>query len=139
MKNGRIRTYPIKSLTIFLTICFVVSVGMIVLFAMPFMNKELWVIRILIWVFCGLFAGASGIVLCNQLFFYIEVKDSQFIKHSFFLKKKVLFTDIDRIKNKDGFYEVYSKGKRFTSFAANTNEAQEIIVFLERNHVKIDW
>ena len=139
MKNGKIRTYPIKSLTIFLTICFVVSVGMLVLFSLPFMQSEMWVIKILIWVFCGIFALASGIVLCNQLFFYIEVTSEYFAKHIFFIKKKIKLKDIQKVKNTDGFYEVMQNNKRFASFASNTKESQEIIVFLERNGVKIDW
>lgn len=139
MKQGKLRTYPIKSLTIFLAICFVVSTTMIVLFALPFMKNEQWVIRILIWVFCGIFAVASLIVLCNQLFFYIEVKDSYFIKHIFFFKKKISIKDITKIKNKDGFYDVMKNGVRFASFASNTQQAQQIIVFLERNGVKVEW
>ena len=139
MKNGRIRTYPIKSLTIFLTVCFLTSVGMIVLFSLPFMQNELWVIRILVWVFCGIFAGASLIVLIYQLFFYIEVKDEYFIKHFLFGWKKIKLKDIDKLTNKEGFYTVIVKGKREASFATNTKEATQIIVFLERNGVKIDW
>ena len=123
MKNGKIRTYPIKSLTIFLFICFVVSVGMIVLFALPFMKNELWVIKILVWVFCGMFAIASLIVLCNQLFFYIEVNSEYFVKHIFFLKKKIKLTEIKRIKNNDGFYEVYQNNHKFAVFASNTKES----------------
>ena len=139
MKNGRIRTYPIKSLTIFLAICFVVSVGMIVLFLMPFMQNEILIIRILVWVFCGLFAIASLIVLCNQLFFFVEVNSEYFIKHIFFIKKKIKLKDIRRIKNNDGFYEVYQENRKVAVFASNTKESQEIIVFLERNGVKVDW
>lgn len=139
MKNGKIRTYPIKSLTIFLSICFVVSVGMIVLFSLPFMAKEQWIIRILIWVFCSIFALASGIVLFNQLFYYVEVKEDVFIKHEFLIKKKVKFQNIQRIKNVDGFYEIYVNNRRFASFTANTFEAQQMIVYMEKNKVKIDW
>ena len=139
MKNGRIRTYPIKSLTIFLIVCFVVSVGMIVLFAMPFMQNELWVIKILVWVFCGLFAVASGIVLVNQTMFYISVDSEYFCKYIFLFKKKIKLKDIQRIKNQEGFYVVYHENKKFATFASNTKESQEIIVFLERNGVRVDW
>ena len=139
MKNGRIRTYPIKSLTIFLAITFVVSTGMVVLFSLPFMKNELWVIRILVWVFCGIFAVASLIVLIYQLFFYVEVRNDCFIKHFLFGKKKITLSRIDRVANNDGFYIIYKDGKKFASFVGNTKEGQEIIVFLERMHVKIDW
>ena len=139
MKQGKLRTYPIKSLTIFVAICFVVSTAMIVLFAMPFMNGELWVIRILVWVMCGIFAIASFIILIYQLFFFIEVKNGCFYKFFPFGYKKVELKKIDKILNKDGFYTIIVNGKRFTSFASNTKESQAIIVFLERSGVKIDW
>ena len=139
MKNGRIRTYPIKPLVIFLSICFVVSTAMVVVFAMPFMKNELWVIRILVWVFCGIFSIASLIVLVYQLFFYVEVRDNYFIKHFLFGKKKIALSNIDRVTNNDGLYIIYSNNKREASFAGNTKEGQEIIVFLERMHVRIDW
>ncbi len=139
MKNGRIRTYPIKSLTIFLAICFVASTAMVVLFSLPFMQKEIWVIKILVWVFCGIFAVASLIVLIYQLFFYVEVREGVFIKHFLFGKKSIPFNKIDKVLNNDGFYIIYSNGKKEASFVGNTKEGQEIIVFLERMHVKIEW
>ena len=80
--NNRIRTYPIKSLVIFLSICFVVSTGMLVLFSLPFMESEMWVIKILVWVLCSIFSLASLIVLIQQLFFWIEVRDDVFIQHN---------------------------------------------------------
>ena len=139
MKNGKLRTYPIKSLTIFVAICFVVSVAMIVLFAMPFMNNELWVIRILVWVMCGIFSIASFIILIYQLCFFIEVKDGYFYKYFLLGRKKVKLKEIDKILNKEGFYTIIVDGKKFASFASNTSESQMIIVFLERSGVKIDW
>ena len=36
-------------------------------------------------------------------------------------------------------YEIYVKGKRVASFAGNTTEGQQIIVFLEKKGVKIEW
>ena len=139
IKQGKLRTYPIKSLTIFVAVCFVVSVAMIVLFAMPFMNNELWVIRILVWVVCGIFTIASFIMLIYELFFFIEVKDGYFYKYFLLGRKKVKLKDIDRILNKEGFYTIIVKGRKFASFASNTKESQMIIVFLERAGVKIDW
>ncbi len=139
IKQGKLRTYPIKSLTIFVAICFVISVAMIVLFALPFMANELWVVRILVWVMCGIFAVASGIILIYQLFFYIEIKNGCFYKHFPFGYKKIELKKIEKILNKDGFYTILYKGKKFASFASNTSESQQIIVYLERSGVKIDW
>ena len=139
MKNGKIRTYPIKSLTIFLAIAFVVSTAMVVVFALPFMNSEMWVIRILVWVFCGIFAIASLIVLVYQLFFYVEIKNECFYKHFLFGYKKIPIKEIERIRNIDGFYYIYVNNRKIAYFAANTKESQEMIVYLEKAHVKIDW
>lgn len=136
-KPKRLRTYPIKSLTIFVAICFVVSLTMVILFA--FLNKEEWVIRILIFIFCGLFTVASAIILIYQLFFYVSVDEENFYRHVMFGKHTIPLKKIERIINRDGFYEVVVKGKRITSFSTNTKEGQQIIVFLERKGVKIDW
>lgn len=136
-KPRRLRTYPIKSLTIFVAICFVVSLAMVILFA--FLNKEEWVIRILIFIFCGLFTVASAIILIYQLFFYVSVDEENFYRHVMFGKHTIPLKKIERIINRDGFYEVVVKGRKITSFSTNTKEGQQIIVFLERKGVKIDW
>lgn len=136
-KPRRLRTYPIKSLTIFVAICFVVSLAMVILFA--FLNKEEWVIRILIFIFCGLFTVASAIILIYQLFFYVSVDEDNFYRHVMFGKHTIPLNKIERIINRDGFYEVIVKGRKITSFSTNTKEGQQIIVFLERKGVKIDW
>ena len=137
MEENRIRTYPIKSLVIFLAVCFLVSVGMIVL--MVFLTDEMWVIRIMTWVVCGIFTLASGTVLIYQLFFYVEVKDDYFIKHVFLGSQRVPLKKIDKLVNNNGFYEIVVKGRKICSFVTNTKESQQIIVYLEKRGVKIDW
>lgn len=136
-KSKRLRTYPIKSLTIFMAICFVVSLAMIILFA--FLKNEDWIIRILIFVFCGIFTIASGIILCQQLFFYVSVDDENFYVHFLFGFHKIPLRKIEKVSNIDGFYCVFADGKKMVNFAANTRESQQIIVFLERKKIKIDW
>ena len=136
-KKNRIRTYPIKPLVIFLAICFVVSLTMDILFI--FLTKEEWVIRILIWIFCTLFAVASAIVLVYQLMFYVAVDEDYFYKYVFLTPHKIPLSKIDKIVNRDGFYEIYVNGRKTSSFVGNTNEGQQMIVFLERKGVKIDW
>ena len=139
MKNKPIRTYPIKPLTIFLAICFVVSAGLLTLFCLPFMWNELLVIRILIYFFCGVFTIASLIVLIYQIFFYVSIEDELFVRHYLFGKSSVKISNIDEILNRDGFYIVVVKGKRFATFATNTKEASQIVVYLEKYHVNINW
>ena len=120
-----------------MAICFVVSLAMIILFA--FLKNEDWIIRILIFVFCGIFTIASGIILCQQLFFYVSVDDENFYVHFLFGFHKIPLRKIEKVSNIDGFYCVFADGKKMVNFAANTRESQQIIVFLERKKIKIDW
>ena len=136
-KKDILRTYPIKSLTIFLAISFVVSLAMVILFI--FLKDELWVIRILVFICCGLFVFASGFMLVNQLCFYIAVDEENLIKHFIFGKHLIPLRKIEKITNKEGFYTVFVQGKKICSFATNTKEGTEIIVFLEKKGVKIEW
>lgn len=132
-----VRTYPIKGLVIFLSIAFVMSLGMIIL--MAFLSDENIVIRFLVWILCGLFVFASAFMLVQQLLFYVEVDDEYFIKHIMFTRIKVPFKRIEKLVNHDGFYDIYVDGKKFSSIAANTKESQQMIVIMEQKGVKIDW
>ena len=110
---------------------------MIILFA--FLTKEEMLIRVLIFIFCGLFAVASGIILVYQLFFFVAVDENFFYRYYLFGFFKVEIGKIERVLNQDGFYHVVVKGKKVGTFAGNTKEGQQLIVFLERKGVKIDW
>ena len=136
-KKNRIRTYPIKSLTIFLSICFVVSLAMVILFI--FLKNEEWVIRILVFIFCSLFAVASAIVLVQQTMFYVAVDDEYFYKYVMLTPNKIPLSKIQKIANRDGFYDIYVNNKKIASFVGNTKEGEQIIIFLERKGIKIDW
>ena len=132
-----IRTYPIRNLVIFMAIAFLISVGMIIL--MIFLQDEMMVIRVLVWILCGIFTIASGIILIQQLCFYIEVDDEYFIKHVMFTKEKIAFKRIEKLVNHDGFYDIYVDKKKISSIPTNTKESQQIIVIMEKKGVKIDW
>ena len=136
-RNTLVRTYPIKGLVIFMAVAFLMSVGMIIF--MAFMKDENIVIRILTWILCSAFALASGFMLCQQLLFYVELDDEYFIKHAFFSKYKIAYKRIDKLVNKDGFYDIYVDGKKISSIATNTKESQQIVLIMEKKGVKIDW
>ena len=136
-QENRIRTYPIRNLVIFLSISFIVSLTMVILFI--FLKDELWVIRILIWIFCGLFTIASSIVLIYQLFFYVEVRDDKFIKHVLFGQYSISLRKIDYVRNQDGFYTLIVRDRPWATFSSNTTEGQQIIIYLEKRGVKINW
>lgn len=137
MKKNRLRTYPIKSLTIFLAITFVVSLAMVIIFI--FLHDELMVIRVLVWILCGLFTVASFIVLMHQLFFYVAVDEEYFYRYYLFGHEKYALTKINKIINNEGFYDVYVKDQRVATFASDTRESQQIIMFLEQHKVSVDW
>jgi hypothetical protein len=67
------------------------------------------------------------------------VDDDSFYRYVLFGRYKIPYSKIEKIVNKDGFYYVMVKGKKITSFSTNTKESQQIILFLERKGVKIDW
>ena len=120
-----------------MAVCFIVSLAMVILFA--FLKSEEWIIRILIFVFCGLFTIASAIILIQQLFFYVSVDEENFYVHFIFGHHKIPLNKIEKVSNINGFYSIFVKGKKMASFAADTKEAQMIIVFLEKKKVKIEW
>lgn len=136
-RNSLVRTYPIKGLVVFLSVAFFMSAGMIIL--MAFLKDENIVIRILVWILCSAFVLASGVMLAQQLLFYVELDEEYFIKHAFFSKFKIAYKRIDKLVNKDGFYDIYVDGKKISSIATNTKEAQQIILIMEKKGVKIDW
>ena len=137
MSKEVLRTYPIKSFTIFLAIVFFVSAAVLVTFII--LQNEPLVIRILVYIFCSLFVFASGFMLCNQLFFCVGVTEDSLIRHVMFGKYIIPFKKISRIKSQDGFYVAYVGDQKVCSFPTNTKEAAEIIVYLEKKSVKIDW
>ena len=120
-----------------MAICFFVSLGAIIGFI--FYKDEWILIRVLIWIFCSIFLVASGIILVQQLTCYIEVTDEYLIKHFLLAKTKIPFKKINRIINQNGFYDIYVDNKKIAYFSADTKEAQEIILFLEKKQVRIDW
>ena len=78
-------------------------------------------------------------MLINQLLFYVGVDEENFYKHAFFTKHTIPLKKIEKVTNVDGFYNVYVQGKKICYFATNTKEGAEIIVFLEKKGVKIEW
>lgn len=133
----RIRTYPIKGLLIFLIITFVVSLAAVIYFIIA--QDDVFVVRLLVWIFCGAFTIISLIVMCDQIFNYIEVRDEKFISHKFLSKKIVDINNIQRIRNEDNVFNVYVDNQKITSFYSYSKEAQEILVYLDKMHVQIDW
>ena len=136
-KYNPLRTYPIKKLCICVAIIVAVSLGLCVGFI--FMPDELIVVRVIVWIMCGLFTLLGLILLFDQLFNYVEVKNDVFIKHMFLTKHVIPFNKIKSVKNEDGFYVVYVGNKKVCTFAGDTKEAHAIVSYMDKNHVKVGW
>ena len=132
-----LRTRPIKKLCICVACIVAVSLGLCIGFI--FMPNEQIVIRVIVWIMCGLFTVLGTVLLIDQLFNYVEVKDQVFIKHMFLTKHVIPFEKIKSVKSEDGFYVVYIGKKKVCTFAGDTKEANAIVSYMDKNHVKIDW
>ena len=130
------RTYPSKGLVIALTCVIVISIGMVVLFAL--INENIG-FKIFMFVMFTIFIVGSLIVLLDQLTHYVEVEGEAFIKHLLLLKKRINIEDIEKINFKNGFFDVYVKGKKFAYFSSDTEEGKQIIKYLDSKRVKINW
>ena len=106
----RIRTYPIKGLMIFLSIVFIVSLAAVIFFI--FSKDDVFIVRLLVWIFCGAFTILSAIVMIYQLSTYTEIKDDNFISHSFLSKKVIKIEDIQKIRNIDGEFHIYVDNRK---------------------------
>lgn len=134
---NKIRTYPVKGLTIFMGVVFLGSLAMIIL--MAFLFDELLVIRILVWVVCGLFVILSSIILSIQLFHYFVIDGDFLIKKGLFISKRIRIKKISRIRVKDDTYFIYDEDNLFGEIPTFIGGAQEVILYLEKSGVKIDW
>ena len=132
-----IRTYPIKGLMIFLIITFVVSSAAVIYFALS--KDDVFVVRLLVWIFCGAFSLISLFMIFQQLSCFVEVKEDYFIQHSFLTRKKILISDIERIRHKEENFFIYKNNQIFAQFPSYSKQAQQIAVYLDKKHVKIDW
>lgn len=137
MRENHIRTYPIKGLMIFLTIAFTLSLGAVIYFIIA--QDDPMVVRVLVWIFCGVFSIVSLVVIMSQLFDYVEVKDNRFISHFFFKKRIIEIGEIDKVRNIDGVFHVYHNNQKVAQFYTESKQAQQIIVYLDQRHVKIEW
>ena len=132
---SKIRTKPVRGLIIFALIASLVSIGAIVLFAIDRSNLF---ISILVFIFGGLFAMGGLLIVFDQLFHYVELKEDLLINHVFFIKKVLEINKINRITLKQGMYEVYTKKARFCTIPSRLNGADKIIIGLSRRGVNVE-
>lgn len=138
-ESNIIRTYPIKGLIIFLTIVIVLSAGFSVI--NYFLLKDSLALQIVIWIMCGIFFVLSLIVLLKEAIVYISVDETRkaLVIHDFLVNKKIPFSEIGCIENKDGFYIFYKGKKELYRVGVDRPGAGGVMVALEKNGTKIKW
>jgi hypothetical protein len=134
MKKKKLRTYPIKGLLIFLAVDIVVSLAVLGYFIY---DRSVIIIAILVYIFAGLFSVIGIVVLLDQLFHYVEVKNNCLINRILFLKKVLPFEKIKKIVLVDEMYIIYSKKKRFCVMPSHIKGSNEIILYLESHGVSL--
>lgn len=135
MKKRRIKTSISKGPLIFSLIGFVLSVGVILIFLFTDQPKAIAAVAI---VFCAIFAILALIIICDQLFDYVEVKDGYLYSHILFIVKKIRLEKIKEIELKNNVYYFYKKNHlKFTSLNAYDPLAGEIVYEVEKGGAKI--
>jgi len=132
----KLRTKPVKGICIFALIVLVVCLSLLIFFAVDF-NNENTVISIVSFVFCGIFILISLFTLINQLFCYVEFKDSKLVKHTLWFSKTLKIERITKITLEEGIYKIFDDNKIFYQMPSGIRGSNEIILALEQNGVSI--
>ncbi|MFA7032504.1 MAG: hypothetical protein WC201_02975 [Bacilli bacterium] len=134
MSEKKLRTQPIKGLIIFLIID--ITISMIALGYFIYDVSNLF-ISILVYIFGGMFFIIGVVVLLDQLFHYVEVKNDSLVNHILWKKYVLPFEKIKRVILVDEMYHVYSKKKRFCVMPSHVRGSNEIIIYLERQGISL--
>lgn len=135
--SNKIRTRIPTSILIFLLADIVLCGGLIVYGALA--NTELLIIRILIFVMCGIFFAVGLIQLLAETLNYIVVTEEGVVINKWLVRTKLSFDKISYVENKDDQYNIFVKRRKFYTFSSRLKKASEIIAFLERHGVEIKW
>jgi hypothetical protein len=130
MKKRRIKTSIAKGPLIFSLVGFLLSVAVIIIFIFTEQSPVLGGVVIVI---CAIFAILALIIIFDQLFDYVEVKDGILHAHIIFIHKQVSIKKINQITSKNDVYFFYLKdGRKFTSINAFDPLANEIVREVEK-------
>ena len=132
-----IRTRIPTSILIFLLADIILCGGLIVYGAL--VNTELLIIRILIFVMCGIFFAVGLIQLLAETLNFIVVSEEGVVINKWLVRTKLSFDKISYVENKDDQYNIFVKQRKFYTFSSRLKKASEIIAFLERHGVEIKW
>ena len=135
IKHNKIKTDKHFKFQLAMLVVLLVSIGMIIFFIF---NKEIPVVRITVFIMCGLFVVLSIIMLVYLNFYYIEVNEQDDItSHKLFSKKTIKIYEIDWYNNKDGLIILIHNGKVFGSFDQTDSNFAIIMNLLEKNKVPL--
>lgn len=136
MKKRRIKTSLSKGPLIFSLTGFLLSVAIILAFL--FTNQPPALAAVVI-VVCSIFIILALIIIFDQLFDYVEVKEGKLHAHILFIHKQINLKKIDSITLKNNIYYFYrNDGRKFTSINAFDPLASEIVREVEKGGAKIN-
>lgn len=136
-KKFVIRTEVNKKPVIFASIIGSLAAICIVIFAIV---EKSWAIKIPIFILCGVFVVLSIVLLLYLTLDYIKIDGEYIIAREVFARKKVLITSIKKVVYKKELYIMYLDNnckKKFATLNSFDPMANQIIVVLERNGVKV--
>ena len=113
-QSNEIKTTKSKGVILFTGITLLLSALAIVAFALLNENPILKGFFIII---LSVFAICAFIVLYDQLFDYVKVKDDLLISKQFFRKKAIKIASIKKIVLEKGSYDIYTKNKKFCTIS----------------------
>lgn len=132
---NKIRTKPVKGAIIFASIAALVSIGALVLFAIDRSNLF---ISILVYIFGGMFFVGGVIVVLDQLFHYVELKEDKLINHLYFSRKEIEINRIKKVILEKGMYEIYIKKGKFCTIPSHLEGCDKIIIGLSRHGIEVE-
>ena len=132
--TNTIKTKPSKGLIAFCSIMLLVSLAFFIIFLIV---DENIVVKIVILIMTGLFTIVSSVVLFDQLFDYVMVKDDKLIVQFLFTKKVANIKDITSIRATKDAYEVLVKERKFCTLSLYTPETQKMLFAFEKHGVDI--
>ena len=113
-KSNEIKTTNSKGLIIFVSIVLALSIGGIVAFIFLDENPILKGFFIIIF---AVFAVLAFIVLYDQLFDYVLIKDDYIVSKFLLKKKKTKIKNVTKIILSKGSYDIYVKEEKFCTLS----------------------
>ena len=132
--TNTIKTKASRGLIIFSSIMLLTSLAFFIAFII--INENV-IVKAVILIMTGLFSIVSALVLFDQLFDYVLLKDGKIISRFFFSKKVANISDITSIRATKDTYEVLVKERKFCTLSLYAPETQKMFFQFEKYGVDI--